>query len=299
MSTAPFSTTIKNGLNAVLRPVGLEVGTTLRKRIEDDRLRKLQDRAHWNHARYTEGLELDEQKALAFLRETCTPFRADYLQLPLNSNGDDTQFFLDNGWFGPLDAEILYSVLRRNDPATVFEVGSGFSTRLMRRAINDGRLRTKIVSIDPTPNTNISPYADEYIKAPVEDIEPEQIVERLNAGDVLFIDSSHIARTGGDVPFLFLEVIPRLKPGVFIHVHDIFIPFDYPSEWVLEGWQWNEQYLVHAFLAFNNSFEILWPGSYMFGRKRDHISELIPSAKAMAKPPSSLWFTRNRSEDYR
>lgn len=294
MSTDPLSTTIKNGLNAVLRPVGLEVGTTLRKRIEDDRLRKLQDRAHWSLPRYTEGLALDEQKALAFLDDTCSPFRTDYLRLPLSEEGDDTQFFLDNGWFGPIDAEILYSVLRKNDPATVVEVGSGFSTRLMRRAIGDGNLRTRIVSIDPTPNTRISPYADDYIKAPVEDIDGEELWARLNPGDVLFIDSSHIVKTGGDVPFLFLEVVPRLKPGVLVHVHDIFIPFDYPSEWVFEGWKWNEQYVVHAFLAFNNSFEILWPASYMFERQREHILGLIPSAKALSKPPSSLWFKRNQ-----
>ncbi len=276
----------------MLRPVGLEVGTTVSKRIEENRLRKLDSRAHWQQPRYTAGLQLDEEKALAFLLETCAPFRSDYLSLPAEGNGDDTHFFLNNGWFGPVDAEILYSILRTYNPATVVEVGSGYSTRLMRRAIANGKLRTKIVSIDPLPNTQISPYSDEYIKAPVEDVGVDEIVGLLKPGDVLFIDSSHMIKTGGDVPFLFLEVLPRLSPGVLIHVHDIFLPFDYPSEWVFEGWQWNEQYLVHAFLAFNNTFEILWPGSYMFDRNSRQISEVIPSAAGLNKAPSSLWLQR-------
>jgi hypothetical protein len=283
----------KAALNALLKPIGLEVDSTLRKQIENARLRKLDDRGHWGEQIYTQGLSLDDGKALQFLKETCGPYRSGYQTFATHQNGDDSQFFLENGWFGSVDAEVLYSVIRRFHPANVVEVGSGFSTRVVRRAINDGKLNTKITSIDPNPNTNVQPFADEYIRAAVEDVDALQILNLLKAGDILFIDSSHTVKTGGDVPFLFLEILPRLPAGVLIHIHDIFIPFDYPPEWVIEGWGWNEQYLVHAFLAYNEAFEILWPSSYMWNRQQAAIIEVVPSAAAAGKQPSSLWLSKN------
>lgn len=291
MPTNDLSTTIKNGLNAVLRPVGLEIGTTLRQRIEDARLRKLHERDHWSEPRYTHGLALDYQKALRFLEETCRPYRSEYQTFPPTPNGDESQYFLENGWFGSVDAEVLYSLLRRFQPARVVEVGSGFSTRLMRRAIDDGKLATRITSIDPHPNTSVQPYADEYIKSPVEDVEVQRIVNLLSPGDILFIDSSHEVKTGGDVPYLYLEIMPRLRAGVLIHIHDIFLPFDYPEQWVFD-WRWTEQYLVHAFLAYNQTFEILWPARYMWGYHHDAIVEIIPSATATLGYPTSLWLRK-------
>lgn len=291
MPTYHLSTTIKNGLNAVLRPVGLEIGTTLKKRIDDARLSKLHEREHWSDPRYTQGLALDDQKAIQFLKETCGPYRSEYKTFPPTPNGDESQYFLENGWFGSVDAELLYSVLRRFQPANVVEVGSGFSTRLMRRAISDGKLAARITSIDPHPNTSVQPYADDYIKAPVEDVEVARILGLLSAGDILFIDSSHTVTTGGDVPYLFLEILPKLSPGVFIHIHDIFFPFDYPEEWVLEDIGWTEQYLVHAFLLYNQAFEILWPARYMWEHNRAEILRAIPNASATARP-SSLWIKK-------
>jgi predicted O-methyltransferase YrrM len=282
---------VKTALNALLRPAGLEVGTTLKQRLENARLRKLQEKEHWDQPRYSQGLRFDDEKALQFLQETCAPYREDYQKFPASPNGDETQYFLQNGWFESVDAEVLYSVLRRFQPANIVEVGSGFSTRVMRRAIRDGKLPTKITSIDPHPNTSVQPYADEFIKAPVEDVAIERILGLLSAGDILFIDSSHAVKTGGDVPYLFLEVLPRLKPGVFIHVHDIFLPFDYPEEWVLEDWAWTEQYLVHAFLAYNNVFEIVWAARYMWEHHRSEVAALIPSA-SLAHRPSSLWLRK-------
>jgi hypothetical protein len=286
-----FRGNVKTALNAVLRPAGLEIGTTLKKRTEDARLRKLQERGHWNEPRYTQGLALDSEAALAFLSETCLPYRAEWERLPLSPNGDESQYFLENGWFKSIDAEVLYSVLRRFQPANIVEVGSGFSTRLMRRAINEGKLATRITSIDPHPNTSVQPYADEYIRAAVEDVEAAKILNLLSAGDILFIDSSHTVKTGGDIPYLFLEILPRLSPGVFIHIHDIFLPFDYPEEWVLEDCGWNEQYLVHAFLAYNEAFEILWPASYVWAHHRSEILRVISTASVAARP-SSLWLKK-------
>jgi len=286
-----FRRTVKAAINSLLSRAGLEISSTLRKQIESGRLSQLQAGGHWKQEKYDQGLELDDQRALLFLKETCAPYQSEYRTFAAAANGDESEYFLSNGWFESVDAEILYSVLRCLQSAHVIEVGSGFSTRVMRRAIHDGKLATKITSIDPHPNTSVSPYADEYIKTPVEDVALERIIDLLNAGDILFIDSSHTVKTGGDVPYLFLEILPRLKPGVLIHIHDIFLPFDYPEEWVLEDWGWTEQYLVHAFLSFNRAFEILWPASYMWERHRQEILDLIPGALPSARP-SSLWLKR-------
>ncbi len=286
-----FRGSVKALLNAVLKPAGLEIGSTLRRHIETGRLHQLQSRGHWRQQKYTAGLALDDEKSLRFLNETCGPYQREYQTFAPTANGDESQYFLRNGWFESVDAEILYSVLRRFQPANVVEVGSGFSTRVMRRAINDGKLATRITSIDPHPNTSVAHYADEFIKATVEDVEVERLLSLLSPGDILFIDSSHTVKTGGDVPYLFLEILPRLKPGVLIHIHDIFLPFDYPEEWVLEDWGWTEQYLVHAFLSFNQAFEILWPASYVWQRHRAEVLRVIPNAAPSARP-ASLWIRK-------
>lgn len=291
MSSTAFTTRVKLRLNALLKPLGLEMQTTLRQRRESARIRKLQDRGHWTVARYTEGLTLNVQSYLNFLSNTCDPYKTDFRAFPQNANGNPTEFYRDNSWFGSVDAELLYSFVRYHKPRRVVEVGSGFSTRLIRKAVKDGNLSTQVTSVDPHPNTEVRPYADAYIKRPIEDVALSEIVDTLESGDLLFVDSSHSVVTGGDVPYLFLEVLPRLKPGVFIHVHDIFLPFDYPEQWVLEGYGWSEQYLVHAFLCYNVAFEIIWPARYMWEYHQSRIRELIP-AKQDIFPPSSLWLQK-------
>jgi hypothetical protein len=101
------------------------------------------------------------------------------------------------------------------------------------------------------------------IEKKVEDIDLE-FFSQLDSGDILFIDSSHTVKIGGDVNYLFLEVLPRLKPGVIVHVHDIFLPFDYRRDWVMDEFRfWSEQYLLQAFLSFNAEFEVLMCNSYL------------------------------------
>lgn len=295
MPPPALSTRIKNGINAFLQPLGLEVSTTMMRQTEQSRIQNLQSKGHWKNARYDQGLNIEVEKWLEFLNQTCTPLSASYGTLPSNMNGNPNEFYLQNGWFESVDAEVLYSVIRQLKPQHIFEVGSGFSTRLMRRAIKDGNLATRITSVDPHPhsNTSIEPYADEYIKSPIENVGVENIVNRLDANDILFIDSSHKVMTGGDIPYLFLEVIPRLKPGVYVHVHDIFLPLDYPEKWVVENWDWTEQYLVHAFLCYNEVFEITWLAKYMWEYHKPDVLKVIPNAIANANP-SSLWLKKLR-----
>src|SRR5207245_655950 len=106
-----------------------------------------------------------------------------------------------------------------------------------------------LVSIDPAPRREIAQHADEVIRYRVESFEPSRILSRLDRNDILFIDSSHEIKTGNDVLHLFLNILPSLSPGVIVHVHDIFLPFEYPKEWIVEHrWAWGEQYLLQSLL---------------------------------------------------
>src|SRR5882762_3214592 len=128
MVSPAFSTRIKLQLNALLEPVGLQIGTTVELRAEQARIQRLQENGRWANAQYDLGLKFDPQKHLAFLRDTCLPYRDHYSTFPLSANGSTGQFYLDNGYFRSVDAELLYSIIRRRRPKHIVEVGSGFST---------------------------------------------------------------------------------------------------------------------------------------------------------------------------
>jgi predicted O-methyltransferase YrrM len=230
---------------------------------------------------------------LRFLTETCAPLEASLAALGREATGTEGTFPLDNDYFGGIDAEVLYCMTRLGRARQIVECGSGFSTRLMRKAVDDGKLATNITAIDPDPRIKIDQHAGTHIRLPVEQVEISVIVDTLSANDILFIDSSHRVTTGGDVPYLCLEVLPKLDPGVLIHFHDIFLPFDYPEDWVVEQrWGWTEQYLVHAFLAYNQAFEILWPARYMWEYHRQEVECAMPVAAD--RTPTSLWLRKIR-----
>jgi len=285
------TTNIKDFVNRGLRVVGLEITTTTRHRLETARLQSLRARGHWPGPRFAKGLCLETEKAVNLLREVCLPFCGQYALWPRQGQAWDKNFFVCNGWFQSVDAEMLYCLIRCRKPAHIVEVGSGFSTRVMRLAITDGDLATRLTSIDPSPHTGVLEFADEHLARPVEELDAVQLADSLRPNDILFIDSSHTITTGSDISFLFLEVIPRLRSGVLIHVHDIFLPFDYPVEWVIDyRWGWNEQYLVHALLCDNNRLEVLWPAYYMWRFHGDEVRAVIPSELDAA--PTSLWILK-------
>lgn len=286
-----ISTQVKNTLNTLLKPVRLQIGTTLEDELETARVRALKERGHWGVPRYGQAVAFDDARHLAFLAEVCSGCREGYMALPQEANGAGDGFYLRNGWFEPVDAEVLYSVVRHYRPQRIVEVGSGFSTRLTRQAIRDGGLSTRITCIDPLPRADIQAYADRHIASRVEAVPVADIAGQLAENDILFIDSSHKVISGGDVPFLFLEVLPQLRSGVLIHVHDIFLPFEYPETVIDLRWDWAEQYLVHAFLAYNGAFEILWPASYMWARQKEEILRYIP-VPWLRLSPSSLWLRK-------
>jgi hypothetical protein len=169
-------------------------------------------------------------------------FQADLLTIPLEETEDAPgEPHWGNGFFPGLDAVSLHSMLCLHCPGIFCEIGSGHSTRFARHAIELRKLPTRIVSIDPHPRTEVDSICDTVIREPVEDLAPEYF-DSLASGDVLFIDSSHRSFTNSDVTALYLDILPRLKSGVLIHIHDIFLPYDYPPEW--SDRFYNEQYLL-------------------------------------------------------
>jgi predicted O-methyltransferase YrrM len=200
---------------------------------------------------------------------------------------------LNNPFFGPLDASVLFSMVRRFRPSRIIEIGSGYSTLVMQRAAAPG---TKHHVIDPYPRDFITRLAAAgTIELTREEVQrlPLDTFDSLGAGDLLFIDSSHILRIGSDVQFEVLDVLPRVKPGVLIHVHDIFWPDEYPRVWVMDNhWFPNEQYLLQAFLAFNDQFESLLALYYLQTRW----PEEVKAATGRGEPGSSFWMRREESK---
>jgi len=155
----------------------------------------------------------------------------------------------NNDFLPGLDIVAIYGLLRELNPKQYIEIGSGNSTKVVRKAIVEGELQTKITSIDPYPRAQIDSLADTVIRMPIEDMKDYSAIENLEAGDILFIDNSHRCLPNSDVTVCFLELLPRLKKGVIVHVHDIYIPFDYPQ--FMCDRAYSEQYILAAFLLSN------------------------------------------------
>ena len=203
-----------------------------------------------------------------------------------------------NTMFCPLDAGALYGVVLANRPRRIVEVGCGMSTLVFQSALaelhrRDPEYKCEHVCIEPFEAQWLERLPVKVLRLTAE-AAPPALLQALAPGDVLFIDSSHVIRPQGDVVTEVLEWLGELAPGVLVHIHDIYTPFDYPDELLRRHrFLWNEQYLVEAFLCFNRSFEVLFP---MHALWRDHATEvdlLCPSQRAHGRTtPSSLWLRR-------
>ncbi len=218
----------------------------------------------------------------------------DYLvQIP-EKEADDSSLvkpFWLNGWISGLDGIALYSFVAHNKPRVFLEIGSGNSTRFARQAIIDHNLKTKIISIDPSPRIEVSDICFESIKEPVENINIDTF-SQLEENDILYIDGSHKIFMNSDVTALFLEIIPQLKPGVLVEIHDIFLPYDYPAEWA--GHYDSEQYLLAAYILANwDRFDIVLP-AYFISHDRELKESISPiwkrdRMKNVERSGSSFW----------
>ncbi|MEX0282879.1 MAG: class I SAM-dependent methyltransferase [Arenibacterium sp.] len=208
----------------------------------------------------------------ADLSEALTCFGGDLEKLS-SPEKNSTGFSPDNGYFGPPDSDLLYLMMRMYEPKRIVEVGCGHSTRVTRQAIHDGGLDTVLTAIDPFPRKDIAHLVDHFAQETLETADPE-LFDALEAGDILFIDSSHQVRMSNDVAHLFCRIIPRLAQGVVIHVHDVFLPYEYPKRFFYDCPGWGEQYVLHALLQ-GGGYEVLWPGYYL-QRERADLSATLP-----------------------
>lgn len=239
----------------------------------------------WKKESMLTGVEMNESVQLEFLRKVFPQFKAEYDQFPAEPTSRPYEFYFNNGQFGGTDALALYCMVRHFQPRLVVEVGSGFSSRVTAQAaVRNGN--TKLVCIEPYANEPVRhdifkngfPGLSELIQNKVEDLDIE-FFQKLGPADILFIDTSHVVRIGGDVNYLFLEVIPRLKPGVIVHVHDIFFPLEYPQNWVLNQLSfYSEQYLLQAFLSFNSEYEVLLCNSFLGHKHKAELQAIFPNS---------------------
>lgn len=225
------------------------------------------------------GIDLNEQGQYKLLNEY-TNF---YSDLPFPAERTHRyRYFYENDWFGSTDAVFLYSLLRKYAPKRIVEVGSGFSSAVMLDTVDEFFThQPDITFIEPFPDrlTDLIREEDKLriklIGRKVQEA-PIDIFTSLEDGDLLFIDSSHVIKCGSDLQTLIFDILPRLSPGVIVHFHDVFYPFDYPSEWLLEGRYWNENYFLRAFLSYNSKWTILFFNSYASLMFPEFIKENMP-----------------------
>ena len=257
----------------------------------------------WEHPGEMVGVRFEDDVYLHLLTTFRKAFFGEYSSFRLDPSTNPHDFYLNNGFLSAGDAEILYCMVRHFKPRRILEIGSGYSTLLMIQALRANLLEyheqsPRLTCMDPYPRPFIrgiegsTPDLVHFKETSLENLGWETFTE-LEANDILFLDSSHVVRIGSDVNKLILEVIPRLKPGVMVHLHDIFLPEEYPEIWVKQmGRFWGEQYLLQAFLAFNQQFEILWPGAYMRLRHPREVETAIPSFRVDRNWLGSFWIRR-------
>ncbi len=220
------------------------------------------------YAMFAADREQYRERLRGFLR-----FQEQLARIPLRQPRQSTEPSWINKWLEGLDTLALYGFVAERKPRLYLEVGSGYSTKLVRRAIRDHGLATKVVSIDPNPRAEIDSICDQVVRRRLEDADLA-IFDQLEPGDILFVDSSHRSFMNSDVTVFFLEVLPRLKPGVLVHVHDIHLPYDYMPE--RAEWYYSEQYLLAAsLLAGHANYGVLLPNAFI-AEERDLVAELDP-----------------------
>jgi predicted O-methyltransferase YrrM len=206
---------------------------------------------HWEH------LPLRQEAQISLYRELASQPPLKFPEIASSSH----RYHSANGWFPLADAFLLSGIVRKVKPARLIEVGSGFSTAVVLDTLDQTSHTCELTLIEPDPARLLSLLHPEdssryQLHQHVVQEVPIELFDKLDAGDVLFIDSSHVAKAGSDVSHLFLRVLPRLKPGVWVHVHDISWPDTLPSSWVEEGRAWNESLFLRAFLMGNAAYEV-------------------------------------------
>ena len=257
-------------INAALDELGVKLIDKVTEQDERARLEAFERAGGLNRAAYALSPGMDGFDIAQLIKEYTR--HADELAALKDPARNQTGYYTGNGYYDSPDADALYLMIRRFQPKRVIEVGCGNSTRVTRQAIIDGGLDTTITAIDPYPRADIAHVVDQFEQKRLEEVDPA-LFDQLEAGDVLFIDSSHVVRMNNDVAHLFCRIIPALKPGVVIHVHDVFLPYEYPKRFFYDCPGWGEQYMLHALLQ-SGFYSMLWPGYYLQQDRPDAVAAL-------------------------
>ena len=251
------------------------------------------DRAALDQARSLPGIDRRLTAAREQLRDLA-PFAAELDEVP-DQHSPGWDCWLRNDSFEDFDAAVLHGLLRRLKPRRYIEIGCGFSSHFSSRAIQMNRKENapcSITFIDPAPRLPLDLQAPgaEWIQSPVQKVSPA-VFEQLAAGDVLFIDTSHVLKVQSDVVFELTEILPRLAPGVWVHVHDIFTPYDYPVRFVYSNWRtgMNEQYALECLLTGGRLVQVELPLYCLWKQQPESLRTFFPRGQAA---PHSFWLRR-------
>lgn len=239
------------------------------------------------------AIDLNEEGQLSLLYR----LKNYYSDLPFAAHKQPgLRYYYENDYYSYSDAIFLYSFLRHFRPRRLIEIGSGYSSCVVldtNEFFLDNTLSCTF--IDPNPERfyglmkeSDRPHID-LIPSPLHEV-PLETFSALNAGDVLFVDSTHVAKTGSDVNRILFEILPLISPGVYIHFHDIFYPFEYIKQWVYQGWGWNECYLLRAFLQYNSAYQVLLFNTFLEHFHTDWFQQDMPLC--LKNLGGSLWLQK-------
>jgi hypothetical protein len=253
----------------------------------------------WTRRSEMPGVDLDLEKQIDFMERELAAYASEFVW---NVRGDG--YLMWNGLYQAGDAEMLYAMVRHLKPPRFLEIGSGHSTTITAAALRENAREghsTEFVSVDPEPRIPVDEVAELTAVERVDcrDVPFERFLE-LRDGDVLFIDTSHVVKLGSEVNWLVLEVLPRLNPGVWVHIHDIHLPYEYPRLTFEYGDLMNEQYLVHALLIGDPRWEIVLALSALAREQNERFFRVVPSIREPIADlphlptwlPSAFWMRR-------
>lgn len=251
-------------------------------------------RKNWSACSLSEGVDLQLGRQQRSLDSGFLAFQAE-CNFPEAPGECEYQFHFNNGFFERVDAEVAYTIVRHFRPQRIIEVGSGNTTKLLATALRRNQeegFPGQLIGVEPNPAPVLRrgfPGFSELIAQKVQEV-PLDLFLSLGPGDLLFLDSSHIVTVDSDVVHAYLRILPKLKPGVLVHIHDIFMPADYPEKFVMNNLCfWGEQYILEAFLSYNNAFEVLWSSSAMQFFHRDLLERHFPGwIGSFERMPSSI-----------
>lgn len=256
----------------------------------------------WRKESEMVGIEMNDSRQMALLSFFASAYGKEYHAFPYEKTENPQEYYVHNNMFELVDGGILYSMVRHFKPKRIVEIGSGFSTLLTVKAILknesvDHSYKCEFTAIEPHPSDTLKagvPGLSRLYPTRLENV-PRTLFSQLTAGDILFIDSSHVLKIGSDVQTELLEILPSLEKGVLVHIHDIFLPAEYPKDWVIKAHVFvNEQYVMQAFLTFNDHFEIIWAGHYMRLRHHDKLKEAFGRYETDERWPCSLWIRKTK-----